>query len=365
MPKSNNNNNNTQKVKSSRTTNNNNHNNRKSTSPNNNNNTKVVLPNKTLIIPTETIITTNKQQKIILKYGFFPSNSFVDHFDRRLSKPIFFFDRFHPYLDHLLLIPGTWFGLPTPTWGFASTTLVWYHEHMSDLMSFRSTSFLLLLIIIPLIIYTVVFITGIGNPTTIYNPKGQLPIPLVLWSTIWYITNTHRGPGAFFAVAWSMAQATTHLVKITAGRVRPIKSFDVRHVKREFKELRFMFSEGQTVLESFPSADAAGAGSLAGTLYLMNIWWGWILLLSATSMFSRLYFHAHHLLDVIVGVLIGWSCSMVLYYYVCNSRLDVLSAKEVLISALTFIFIHVGSKPLRPKLPEEFKSLDVTRYKDF
>ena len=59
-----------------------------------------------------------------------------------------------------------------------------------------------------------------------------------------------------------------------------------------------------TAYASFPSGDAAGAAAFAVSAFWLSMNPLW-LLCAPLSAFGRMYFHAHHLLDVSVGVGIG------------------------------------------------------------
>ncbi|KAK3282295.1 hypothetical protein CYMTET_9961 [Cymbomonas tetramitiformis] len=55
---------------------------------------------------------------------------------------------------------------------------------------------------------------------------------------------------------------------------------------------------------SFPSGDVAGAAVFAGVCWTVTGSPGYLVAI-AVSAFGRMYFHAHHFLDILVGGLVG------------------------------------------------------------
>ena len=82
-------------------------------------------------------------------------------------------------------------------------------------------------------------------------------------------------------------------------------------VRREFRQLQTGLNRNSTAHASFPSGDAAGAAVFAASAFLLSGKALWLLIAPLAS-FGRMYFHAHHLLDVSVGVLIGFVVTVVL-----------------------------------------------------
>ena len=297
-------------------------------------------------------------------HGFFPEGSPLDRFDKRFSRAILFWDA-HWLLDYLLLLPGTWFGLPAACWGLLPLVWFWVDEHGPGDQSHRSLTYFALLVAVPALAYAAMFARAVlaGDLHGIYSPRGQLPLPAVVWALAPVIsTRAGYGPAALFAVSWTLGQFLCHMLKFTGGRLRPIAHFDLSSVRREFKELRYLFATGQTALESFPSADATGAGSFTASLWFYGFPWYVCGVPGLASTFARVYFHAHHVGDVSIGFTIGFLGHAALFYAFGDRSLG---APHVFAAAAAFIASHVASKRFKPKLPDHLVSSDEGRYKDF
>lgn len=76
--------------------------------------------------------------------------------------------------------------------------------------------------------------------------------------------------------------------------------------------------DGQTMMRhrsaraSFPSGDSAGAATMAVSCMLVTGRWEWALL-AVLSAGGRMFFHAHHLLDVLAGCAVGAGCTLGLH----------------------------------------------------
>ena len=305
-------------------------------------------------------------------YGFWAHGSLVDRVDKWLSSHILFLEG-HWALDFALLIPGTWFGLPAACWGLIPLAFEWWHLFATSGSDDAATTYawFLALVAFPTLSYAVYFFRSVlrGDVHAVYSPRGQIPLSLAAWAAIVATTSLvgaadTSGPAAVYAVAWSLGQTVCHIVKFLGGRVRPIAHFaeELARTRREFKELRYLFAVGQTALESFPSADAAGAGATTGVLFAYGAPTWFAVMPSVVAAFARVYFHAHHVFDVAVGLWIGIaSARAVVNAYGVSS----LSAVHALASAAGFIFVHVFAKRFKPKLPEHLQARDGKRYGDF
>ena len=126
---------------------------------------------------------------------------------------------------------------------------------------------------------------------------------------------------------------------------------ELQGVKRALPVLGIQFQTGQTVLESFFSGDAAGSALIATTQYLAsnNIWWFSLPILTALG---RMYIHAHHALDVTVGVMFGTA-----FGFICNTIVPFRTAvfKHFWISIFVFIAWQVLLRRFKPAMPLEYK----------
>lgn len=295
--------------------------------------------------------------------GFFARDSWIDRLDKRASSVVFLHDAWHPWLDRALLVPGTWLGLPTPTWGWISLWL-----SASDDIEFIGVG-------LATLVYGFWYVRAViaGHALHIYSPRGQLPIPLALWLGVWASTGSKPSAGAFFAVSWSVAQAICHVLKVAAGRHRPVASIaDLASVKREFPALIRMMASGHTAVQSFPSADAVGGGALTCALVLLErspFHPATAMLPVLIASFGRMYYHAHHLLDVVAGAAVGVGTTIVVARSACRDvSLDVcFDPRHVLLSGVLFVLVYLlSSRLLKPHLPKHLESRDgAARFKEF
>ena len=119
----------------------------------------------------------------------------------------------------------------------------------------------------------------------------------------------------FYVCAWFYSQLINQSLKNTFWRRRPIASLSEARgelAPRHFPQFKLRLRELPECLESFPSGDSAGAGAFGLSVYLFtgNPLW---LLATAAGMFGRVFIHAHHLLDVVVGALIGVTSTALLH----------------------------------------------------
>jgi len=120
----------------------------------------------------------------------------------------------------------------------------------------------------------------------------------------------------FYVCAWFYSQLINQSLKNTFWRRRPIASLSVEKgelAHRHFPQFKMRLRELPECLESFPSGDSAGAGAFGFSAYLFTgqpLW----LLVTAAGMFGRVFMHAHHLLDVVLGASIGLACAALLNF---------------------------------------------------
>ncbi len=112
---------------------------------------------------------------------------------------------------------------------------------------------------------------------------------------------------ALYMAAYLVTQLEMDLLKNFFNRRRPVAYIDsLSLVKRVLFQLPRMYGSNRTCYSSFPSGDVAGAASFSTVLYLLD---GegrmFMFVFVAASALGRLYFHAHHFVDVLVGGLLG------------------------------------------------------------
>ena len=127
----------------------------------------------------------------------------------------------------------------------------------------------------------------------------------------------------FYTCAWCLAQLVCGLAKARAGRRRPVHvlSGELGRVRRTLRRTVCVgLAAGRNAIESFPSGDTAGAGVFAACLWRCAPRAGaWAVgghpacaLFAVAAGFGRMFFHAHHLLDVAAGASVGAASTLAL-----------------------------------------------------
>ena len=123
----------------------------------------------------------------------------------------------------------------------------------------------------------------------------------------------------FYTCAWCLAQLLCGLFKARAGRRRPIHALkrELCHVRRRLAPYVCVgLASGRNAIESFPSGDSAGGGVFAAALWRCArapvggapLCWAFAL----AAGFGRMFFHAHHALDVAAGAALGAASTLAL-----------------------------------------------------
>lgn len=137
-------------------------------------------------------------------------------------------------------------------------------------------------------------------------PIVQVPILLA------HYLGVSNHAGSWFVIGWVVAEVVGFVLKISSARLRPrvspSMSQKLASVHRAFPEVQKMLMVGESTLESFPSGDTIGAAVFSAQLMLMKAP-AWTAMFGLTTAFCRVYFHAHHVLDVTVGWIIGYATS--------------------------------------------------------
>lgn len=209
-----------------------------------------------------------------------------------------------------LMIPGTICGIPE-----ASTSVL-----LAMVAYLTSPSLLGALILLPqLVIYLVVFCAIV-----LYSklPEKWLSSPAMMPEAAGNLALTAWLMPALLPVQISFLLATvatllvTSTLKLAARRRRPaIAEYErLRGVIRHVDLSRYYVAKREAE-KSFPSADAAEAAVFFTTVAFAQggggAWW-W-LLGAVVPCFGRIYFHAHYLLDVLCGFMIGLSATLTVH----------------------------------------------------
>jgi len=336
-------------------------------------------------VPHEPKATTAELLKVEPR-GWWVEGSAIDRLDKALSLSVFTLELGYT-AELLLTAPGIWFGLPVPAF-IMSNLLTWYsflaHEAHEDM---KWLAHLLNIDHDPDHVVLQTFKqVGIASPASLQFLAGSL-IFIAIWGVIFYrylltghvekayLINKHlmfpslllpvifgkyfspRGYKAatFFICSWFVAQSVSSGLKTVFSRIRPTvapsTAEKVGRVNRAFPSYRTMLSLGESVFESFPSGDSVGAACFSCVLFILRAptWTVWICVLTA---FCRMYFHAHHLLDVAAGLSVGWGVTLTLNYLFGIEYFDVMHTVFITVAFIVFI---IRLQKLKPALPEHLK----------
>jgi len=312
------------------------------------------------------LVTVNQPPKStkFVNPGLWQEDSFIDRIDKAVSIAVFTLE--FGYLTELLLLaPGTWFGLPVPCFLLANFFTLFsslateegnVHEVEDALLGrweFAAISVLCILL------WSILFFSYLvsGNIEKAYLLNKHLIIPSMV-VPVWMgkIFNPVAFKSAtFFISSWLIAQAVSSALKTIFSRMRPTVSEStskiVHTVDRAFPSYRTLLSIGESSIESFPSGDSVGAACFSCTSFLIG---GpvWLTLLCVLTAFCRMYFHAHHFLDVFVGLLLGWGVPLLIYYFVGIDYFDATRLSAVFVIFIVFV---VQLQKLKPELPSHLQ----------
>jgi len=138
--------------------------------------------------------------------------------------------------------------------------------------------------------------------------------------------------------------------------MRPVVSFatELSAVNREIPCVQAMLVKGDTAFHSFPSGDAAGAMVFSYVLHLHGAGvWSWLLVI--LSCFGRVYFHAHHVSDVLIGSWCGYFCTnrIVGWFGLLDGGMNSLHTSIFMVAFASFHIL--ARKYLSFDIPAEFK----------
>lgn len=321
---------------------------------------------------TDTISTSEKNNEetrynILNHRGYFQERSHIDLFDKSWSMPIF-----KCYLgqgEYLLSIPANWFGFPLLfSLGTVPIIGVSLLNETSELFKYKVATPLLATM-------TVWWFKQVRESRRLncnldteglmkcWYPGGkkiEIPIFLAIPNIVYAITKFTSENGcafvSFFLISWYSVQIFLDLIKIMSQRVRPVISLkdELKEIPRYIHQIRMRLKKRDEVNKAFPSGDVAAAAIWATAISMFlqenssNSAFTNFFLMSivALTAFGRMYFHAHHALDVTVGALVG---------YIGPKLLRILFGmrnfywKHILIMQMLFVIVYlIMNKKLKP-----------------
>jgi len=287
-----------------------------------------------------------QQQVLVLDTSYFPiDGGYLDRIDKWFSN-CFFTCSIGTFFEIPLSVLGTWFGVPVTSLLLQPMIIVViadynnndtnnnYYHYWGGSILFAS------LTIICFGMYLIYWFTLLYSPTrnsaSIFDLLGtkyligcvfivQIVSRILLPSSSKASTSASASLGSYHLCLYLLSQIVALQLKTLAHRKRPglcdsLQS-ELKKVRRHFPELTYMNASGYAVFESFPSADAAGAMifSCALSLAIKNndddddddnssaaATSNWVYIFVIITSFGRMYYWAHHLLDVLVGCMIPY-----------------------------------------------------------
>ena len=244
--------------------------------------------------------------------------SLIDRWDKRCSSPFFTFKL--PWLFEIALtIPGSWFGATTFSLGWvgmlATVISQTQEEKLSpfDLANHSQKVFIGIFAVVT-VAATLLHFSILFNKVDRKYLWDSLPLYLLLNLFIPYLLFGADSWGwrgfVFYTCSWGCTQVVSQTLKYLFGRIRPCACQANKIEPRTF-DLSSHLSGGSSALESFPSGDAAGAAAFSYSMVLITGCWWWLLCAVLASV-GRMYFRAHHLLDVVAGCVLGGGMTLVL-----------------------------------------------------
>ena len=237
----------------------------------------------------------------------------LDTVDKKLSWPIFSLE-IGP-MEWALSVPGVWHGVPM-------CALVWMPCVLFgiDLKNQSDRVQWMIAVVLPFFVYLFVRWIALirnGDHYPMYDRKHL--IKFLFGSLIAMYLFQKQDPRAmalpcFYIASYLFTQIFVAALKVHTKRMRPGIAMRIRlnGVRRYLHTLNYHGRKGNTVFESFPSGDVAGAMVFSMALFMSTNLGFLSFAFVSMSALGRMYFWAHHLFDVSVGALIALICCTIL-----------------------------------------------------
>lgn len=276
--------------------------------------------------------------------GLWREGSWLDAVDKRISSLVFGL-RLPALLELLLAVPGAFMGFPHAFLGPTPLALAW-------LASSGPATFLRNMAAVSLAGGLIGFFGGLMG-TFDFRQATKVMLLAMPAFAIWALFRpgveaAARNVGLLSITAAALAVAVCIPLKAVANRLRPAVSLKLVFKAKDtrlpmlLRYIKAMCAGGQAN-ESLPSSDAA---VMAANATLLCMAWAYpepwpqrlALCFVALCCLGRMYFWAHHLLDVACGSAVGYALVLGLRSYGLGGRLpDVLIALSVFLASLLFM----------------------------
>ena len=248
--------------------------------------------------------------------SLFPHDgSAVDLLDKRLSSP-FFVLRLPLVVEALISIPGCFFGMPAFHVAAPGLLALLSLENRSIIKPADTMPIIALFVLVTFWFYLNARPERIRSARILYTPPSLVLSPIVglfMAHTLTRENANAKSASCFYLFGWYCSMVPVLGLKKFANRRRPV-ACDHVHLGSKIatyattgKQLANITSmlRAHDTNASFPSGDVAGAVAFAYPLFASTSSMRWHIIVGvlciALSAFGRMYFLAHHLLDVTVG----------------------------------------------------------------
>ena len=269
-------------------------------------------------------------------YSVFPADGgIIDRFDKYVSSWVFNLE--FGRLDYPLSVVGMWFGIPIFAICLLPLLLVHLVLYASASVLFSSVVLLLGLLALSIWIYLI----RTKQLMTVYAVKRDpLAALLVLAHALCSLVPGGLSLCCCYYSSYAFTQTFILAGKIAAHRKRPGLALanQLQRLVRYVPQATYLGKVGWTMFESFPSGDTAGSVVFCYVIYRAT---GCFEIFAFVMMaaFGRMYFWAHHFLDVVAGGGIA-----ILTCYALETMVGPWSAFGPQHSVALTIFVIVGGK---------------------
>ena len=238
---------------------------------------------------------------------FPPLGSTLDVIDKALTWP---FNRMYvSVLEVPLTVVGTWFGIPVTSMSLCALIL-----GAATSRTFHLSLLSLLFFVLALLAWFVLL--SRGKHDDFYSLSKNALFGAIIGAQVATHVSFRMNPdspnpeavSAWYLISYLLTQLIVCYLKAVCRRMRPgaALSSSLSSVPRLFPLVTFLNCKGFMVFESFPSGDAAGAMCFSCVLAAVTQS-DYAYVFAAVASAGRMYFFAHHFIDVAVGAGIAYS----------------------------------------------------------
>eukprot|EP00040_Diaphanoeca_grandis_P028888 m.168112 g.168112 ORF g.168112 m.168112 type:complete len:376 (-) comp31492_c1_seq2:149-1276(-) len=314
-----------------------------------------------------------RESKIHVKNDqFFGEGGAVDRFDKCISMPLFGLET-NSVVELAWSIPATWYGIPMisqTVFPFVLASMVESTSSNSILQNLQTPLAGVSVGLVGVNLFRHVRLSLISQALdeSDYDKEGiihlYMPIPMnpkalvasvllaphiALLGLSQFASPQGFSAACYFLANWVGSLSIVMVLKLLGGRSRPAYSLDHETIgKRHFEQHQWFLRHPMTRFGSFPSGDAACAGAFFfASNQMMGGSQAWFYAAGVGflgSLTGRMFFHAHHALDVIVGGVVAFAVSRATMAYIPPS---VVGWKHVLALQSSFFVISALKKVVK------------------